>query len=97
MCVCGGGKRDVSVTFEYQSIEVKTGRGIMQMQTMCSHFPAHTTNISPDKSEADKTRLEIQDWLQMSSIPNSTVIGKNEDGSDMTQDVDVLVWWRDVG
>ena len=33
----------------------------------------------------------------MSSIPNSTVIGKNEDGSDITHDVDVLVWWRDVG
>jgi hypothetical protein len=24
-------------------------------------------------------------------------MGKNEDGSDITQDVDVLVWWRDVG
>ena len=33
----------------------------------------------------------------MSSIPSSTVIDKNEDGSDITQDVDVLVWWRDVG
>ena len=33
----------------------------------------------------------------MSSIPSSTVIGKNEDGSDITQDVDVLVCWRDVG
>jgi hypothetical protein len=33
----------------------------------------------------------------MSSIPSSTVIGKNEDGSDITQDVDVLTWWRDVG
>jgi hypothetical protein len=22
---------------------------------------------------------------------------KNEDGSDITRDVDVLVWWRDVG
>ncbi len=33
----------------------------------------------------------------MPSIPSSTVIGKNEDGSDITQDVDVLVWWRDVG
>jgi hypothetical protein len=31
------------------------------------------------------------------SIPSSTVIGKNEDGSDITQDVDDLVWWRDVG
>ena len=38
VCVCVGGKRDVSVTFEYQSIEVKMGRGIMQMQAMCSHF-----------------------------------------------------------
>ena len=38
----------------------------------------------------------MQDFLQMSSIPSSTVIGKNEDGSDITQDVDVLVWWRDV-
>jgi hypothetical protein len=55
--------------------------------------PAHTTNISPDKSETDKTRMEMQDWLQMSSIPSSTVILKNEDGSDITQDVDVLVWW----
>ena len=33
----------------------------------------------------------------MSVIQISDVIGKNEDGSDITQDVDVLVWWRDVG
>jgi hypothetical protein len=33
----------------------------------------------------------------MSVIQSSAVIGKNEDGSDITQDVDVLVWWRDVG
>ncbi len=39
----------------------------------------------------------MQDWLQMPTIQSSTVIGKNEDGSDITQDVDVLVWWRDVG
>ena len=32
----------------------------------------------------------------MSVIQSSAVIGKNEDGSDITQDVDVLVWWRDV-
>ena len=32
----------------------------------------------------------------MPSIQSSVVIGKNEDGSDITQDVDVLVWWRDV-
>jgi hypothetical protein len=31
------------------------------------------------------------------TLPSSTVIGKNEDGSDITQDVDVLVWCRDVG
>jgi hypothetical protein len=30
-------------------------------------------------------------------IQTSAVIGKNTDGSDITQDVDVLVWWRDVG
>ncbi len=34
--------------------------------------------------------------LQMPAIQSSAVIGKNEDGSDITQDVDVLVWWRDV-
>jgi hypothetical protein len=56
-----------------------------------------TRNISAQISEADKTRLEKQDWLQMPSIPSSTVIGKNEDGSDITKDADVLVWWRDVG
>ena len=39
----------------------------------------------------------MQDWLQMPAIQSSAVIGKNEDGSDITQDVDVLVWWRDVG
>ena len=39
----------------------------------------------------------MQDWLQVSVIQSSDVIGKNEDGSDNTQDVDVLVWWRDVG
>ena len=33
----------------------------------------------------------------MTAIQSSAVIGKNEDGSDITQDVDVLVWWRDVG
>ena len=33
----------------------------------------------------------------MSVIQSSTVIGKNEEGSDIPQDVDVLVWWRDVG
>ncbi len=33
----------------------------------------------------------------MSVIQSSDVIGKNEDESDITQDVDVLVWWRDVG
>ena len=39
----------------------------------------------------------MQDWLQMPVIQSSDVIGKNEDGSDITQDVDVLVWWRDIG
>ena len=33
----------------------------------------------------------------MCVIQSSVVICKNEDGSDITQDVDVLVWWRDVG
>ncbi len=33
----------------------------------------------------------------MPVIQSSVVIGKNEDGSDITQDVDILVWWRDVG
>ncbi len=33
----------------------------------------------------------------MPVIQTSDVIGKNTDGSDITQDVDVLVWWRDVG
>jgi hypothetical protein len=35
--------------------------------------------------------------IQILVIPISTVIDKNEDGSDITQDVDVLFWWRDVG
>ena len=35
--------------------------------------------------------------VEMSAIQSRTVIDKNEDGSDITQDVDVLVWWRDVG
>ena len=52
---------------------------------------------SPQTSETEKTRLEMQDWLQMPAIQTSAVIGKNTDGSDITQDVDVLVWWRDVG
>ena len=39
----------------------------------------------------------MQDWLQMTAIQRSVVIGKNTDGSDITQDIDVLVWWRDVG
>ena len=33
----------------------------------------------------------------MPAIQSSAVIDKNEDGSDITQDVDVRVWWRDVG
>ena len=33
----------------------------------------------------------------MAVIQSSAVIGKNEDGSDIAQDVDVLVWWRDAG
>jgi hypothetical protein len=33
----------------------------------------------------------------MSVIQTSAVIGKKTDGSDITQDVDVLVWWRDIG
>ena len=33
----------------------------------------------------------------MPVIQTSVVIGKNTDGSVITQDVDVLVWWRDVG
>jgi hypothetical protein len=33
----------------------------------------------------------------MTVIQSSVVIVKDEDGSDITQDVDVLVWWRDVG
>ena len=32
----------------------------------------------------------------MPVIESSDVIGKIEDGSDITQDFDVLVWWRDV-
>ena len=32
----------------------------------------------------------------MPVIQSSAVIGKIEDGSDIIQDVDVLVWWRDV-
>ena len=31
----------------------------------------------------------------MTEIPSSTVIGKNEEGSDITEYVsDVFVWWR---
>ena len=53
--------------------------------------------MSPQISVADKTSLEIQDWIQLPVIQRSVVIDKNEDESDITQDVDVLVWWRDVG
>jgi hypothetical protein len=57
--------------------------------------PAQTVSsivkISPQISEADKTRLDMQDWLQVPLIPSSTVIGQNEDGSDITKDVTVLV------
>ncbi len=54
------------------------------MQTMSSAVK------SPQTSEADKTRLAIQDWLHIPVMQTSAVIGKNEDGSDITQDVDVL-------
>ncbi len=33
----------------------------------------------------------------MPVIQTNVVIDKNEDGSDITEDVDVLVWWRDIG
>jgi hypothetical protein len=59
--------------------------------------PSTSGGKSPQISEAEKTRLEMQDWLQMPAIQSSAVIDKNEDGSDITQDVDVRVWWRDVG
>jgi hypothetical protein len=59
-------------------------------------MPSTSGGKSPQISEADKTRLEMQDWLQMPVIQSISVIGKIEDGSDITQDVDVLVWWRDV-
>ena len=59
--------------------------------------PSTSSGKSPQTSEAEKTRLKMQDWMQMPAIQSSAVIGKNEDGSDITQDVDVLVWWRDVG
>ena len=60
----------------------------------------HVVNnkLSPQISEADKTSLEIQDWIHMSVIPSNTVIGKNEDGSVVRQVVQqrneclVLVW-----
>ena len=41
----------------------------------------------------------MQDRISCSEpvIQSNAVIDKNEDGSDITQDVDVLVWWRDVG
>jgi hypothetical protein len=42
-------------------------------------------------------KLTEQSGNTIPVIQSSTVIGKNEDGSDITQDVDVLVWWRDVG
>jgi hypothetical protein len=59
--------------------------------------PSTSSGKSPQTSVVEKTRMEMQDWLQMPVIQNSDIIGKNEDGSDITQDVDVLVWWRDVG
>ena len=59
--------------------------------------PSTSSGKSPQTSEVEKTRMEIQDWIKMPVIQSSTVIGKNEDGSDITQDVDFLIWWRDVG
>ena len=56
-----------------------------------------TTNMSPQISETDKTRMEIQDCFQIPGIQSNTAIAKNEDGSNITQNVEVLVWWRDVG
>jgi hypothetical protein len=57
-------------------------------------------DVLDDDSSIFKTRVTyVTSWV--SPIPNSTVIDlvidKNENGSDVTQDVDVLVWWRDVG
>ena len=38
----------------------------------------------------------MQGQTKVDAIQSSDVLGKNDDGSDITQDVDVLVWWRDV-
>jgi hypothetical protein len=35
--------------------------------------------------------LDVLDTA-MPTIQSNAVIGKNEDGSDITQDVDILVW-----
>ena len=43
------------------------------------------------------THTHTVDWIQIPVIQRNTVIVKNEDGSEITQDVDVLVWWWDVG
>ena len=69
----------------------------MQDRISCADRAVTSGGKSPQISEADKTRLEIQDWIQIPVIQSSVVIGKNEDGSDITQDVDTLVWCRDVG
>jgi hypothetical protein len=48
-------------------------------------------------SDCCRLLCRIVSPTQTVPFQSSAVIGKNEDGSDITQDVDVLVWWRDVG
>jgi hypothetical protein len=35
--------------------------------------------------------------IHLKLLSGTSVIGKHEDESGITQDLDVLVWWRDVG
>ena len=59
-----------------------------------------TSTIPPvlvGKGKKNQEKKNATNWLQRPAIQTSDVIGKNTDGSDITQDFDVLVWWRDVG
>ena len=59
-----------------------------ESEAVCSDVNDSSTATVTDHSNfvSGNTRL------QMSLTPTNTVIDKNEDGSDITQDVDVLVW-----
>ena len=59
---------------------------VLQDRISCTHNKHLTREVGNGQ-----TSLEMQDWLQMPSIPTSTEIDKDKDGYDITLDVDTYL------